>query len=300
VIYFLIVNYHSTPLVGKLINSLPANKNFEYKVVIINNSPDDHTIHSLHSSSVLVFDAQCNLGFGHACNLGLKLIYNENSQAIVWILNPDAYLVDNTLTKVNSFFKLHPEISILGTIIHTPSGELWFAGGRFIPKTGAIAIQDLLATTTADYVTCDWVSGCSLIINLCNFCDIPEFDPAYFLYYEDFDFCRRYANKGHLVAVTKQFGVFHQPSSITNRYVFRKIKHSTYSYLFTLERYTNKLLLSVRLIRLFGYALILVPVKPQVAFGKLVGILAYFKSRLFESTLPKNVRLRLFSTIPRA
>ncbi len=279
-IYFLTINYYSTTLVTKLISSLPVIKNVDYKTVIINNSPDDDSIDSLKSENVLIFDAGNNLGFGNACNLGLKLIYAEDPQAIVWIINPDAYLVENILNKVNSFFESYPEISILGTIVYTPTGEVWFAGGCFIPTTGAIVTQDLLTNTDADYVACDWVSGCSLLVNLRNFRECPQFDPAYFLYYEDFDFCRRYANQGHLIAVTNQFGVRHQPSSITNKYIFRKFKHSTYSYLFSLDRYTNKLVTLPRFIRLISYAIILIAVKPQVAFGKFYGVLLYLKYKL--------------------
>jgi N-acetylglucosaminyl-diphospho-decaprenol L-rhamnosyltransferase len=202
VIYFLTINYYSTPLVTKLISSLPDNQRFEYKILIINNSPDDNSIYQLKNQSVLIFDATHNLGFGHACNVGLKWIYEQEPQGIVWIINPDAYLSENPLDKVCSFFESNPEISILGTIIHTPIGEIWFAGGCFNPASGAIATQDLLTNIETEYVTCDWVSGCSLIINLRKFDNLPQFDRAYFLYYEDFDLCRRYANQGHTIAVT--------------------------------------------------------------------------------------------------
>lgn len=279
-IYFLTINYYSTHLVAKLINSLPTTKNIEYKTVIINNSPEDNSIYHLKTESVLIFNAGHNLGFGSACNLGINWIYTQDPQAIIWIINPDAYLLENTLDKVNSFFELHPEISILGTIVHTPAHLVWFAGGRFRRATGGILIQDLLTNTDEKYVVCDWVSGCSLIINLRKFRDCPQFDPAYFLYYEDFDFCRRYAKQGYLIAVTKQFGVLHQPSSITNKYVFLKIKHSTYSYLLSLEKYTNKVVFILRLTRLICYALILIFVKPLVAFGKLDGVLFYWRRLL--------------------
>jgi N-acetylglucosaminyl-diphospho-decaprenol L-rhamnosyltransferase len=280
VIYFLIINYYSTALVKKLISSLPDKKHGEYKIIIINNSPSDRSIEQLKNETVLIFDATHNLGFGHACNVGLQWIYEQDPQGIVWIINPDAYLSENSLDRVCSFFKSNPEISILGTIIHIPTGEIWFAGGCFTPKTGTISTQDLLTNTDTEYVNCDWVSGCSLIVNLRKFENIPQFDLAYFLYYEDFDLCRRYANQGHIIAVTKQFGVVHQPSSITNKYVFRKIKHSTYSYLITLEKYTNHFILMFRLIRLFTYAFVLVFVKPQVALGKFVGVFMYLKRSL--------------------
>ncbi|MEL7242335.1 MAG: glycosyltransferase family 2 protein [Cyanobacteria bacterium J06643_5] len=276
-IYFLTVNYYSKELIAKLIRSLPVDENVECKTLIVNNSPDDYSIRELKSKSVQVLDAGYNMGFGRACNYGMKWIYSHDSQAVVWLINPDAYLSNNSLEKVNLFFQLYPEISILGTIIHTPKDEIWFAGGSFIPKTGTIKTQDLLTNTESPYIVCDWVSGCSLIVNLRNFYDCPQFDDAYFLYYEDFDFCRRYASQGYLIAVTKDFGVLHQPSSITNRHASQKIRHSTYSYLLTLERYTNEFILITRLVRLFVYALILIFIRPKIAFGKFYGLLMYGK-----------------------
>jgi N-acetylglucosaminyl-diphospho-decaprenol L-rhamnosyltransferase len=282
-IYFLVVNYYSTDLVTKLISSLSAYENNDYEIVIINNSPNDSSIYDLKNDFVFIFNAENNLGFGGACNLGIKLISTRDSQGIVWVINPDAYFIENPLSKIQLFFEVHPEISILGTIIHTPEGKIWFAGGRFIPLTGAIITQDFLTNIDTAYVACDWVSGCSLIINLRQFDDCPQFDSTYFLYYEDFDFCRRYANQGHLIAVTKQFGVLHQPSSITNKYVFRKIKNSTYGYLLSLDRYTNKWILFIRLIRLISYALILLFIKPRVAFGKFAGVSIFLRKAQSET-----------------
>jgi len=280
VIYFLTVNYYSTNLVTKLISSIQASKNISYKIVIINNSPDDFCIHALKSESIVILEAGSNLGFGSACNLGLSWIYAQNTQAIVWLINPDAYIVESSLDKVNPFFEVYPELSILGTIVYTPNDKVWFAGGRFIPLTGTILAHDLLTNSDTAYICCEWVSGCSLLINLQNFRDCPKFDSAYFLYYEDFDFCRRYAKQGHLIVVTKQLSVIHNPSAITNRNIFKKIKHSTYSYLLTLEKYTNTLVLLIRLTRLIAYALILILVKPKVAFGKLYGVLLYLRRSL--------------------
>lgn len=279
-IYFLTINYYSSHLVTKLINSIQSSRDFRHKVVIVNNSPEDDSIHHLKSEYVLIIESETNLGFGKGCNLGLNFIYNHDSQAIVWLVNPDAYLLPNSLEKLNLFFDTYPEISILGTIIYTLRREVWFAGGYFIRQTGAILTEYNLATETA-YVSCDWVSGCSLLINLSNFCECPQFDTAYFLYYEDFDFCRRYASLGHLIGVTKELGVIHQPSTITDRNIFKKMECSTYSYLLTLEKYTNKLVLLLRLTRLIAYALILIIVKPKVGFGKLYGVLVYLRRSRF-------------------
>ena len=274
-IYLLTVNYYSSNLVAKLISSQSVSPNVECKTLIINNSPEDNSIYQLKSESVFILESGENLGFGVACNLGIKWVFERDPQALIWLINPDAYFVENNLDKIQPFFEKYPQISILGTIVHDPKGEIWFSGGRFIPQTGTIVHEDLLTNTDATYVPCDWISGCSLIINLRKFCDCPYFDPAYFLYYEDFDFCRRYAQQEHLIAITKEFGIIHQPSSITNRNIFRKIKHSTYSYLLTQERYTNNVILTIRLSRTIIHALLLMFVKPKLSLGKFVGVLNY-------------------------
>ncbi|MEH2069900.1 MAG: glycosyltransferase [Nostoc sp.] len=278
-IYFLIVNYYSTNLILKLIDSIQKITNVNYKVIIINNSSDDHSIDNLKTESILIFDAETNLGFGCACNLGLKWIYIQDPQAYVWIINPDTYLIENTLHKVKPFFELYPEISILGTLIYTPTGKVWFAGGRFIAKTGAIITQKKLTDIDLGYVNCDWVSGCSLVVNLNNFTECPNFDSAYFLYYEDVDFCLRYGNQGHIVAITKNFSIVHEPSSITNRNIFNKIRNSTYSYLLTLDKYTNKSIFEIRLIFQIFKAILAIVLKPKAALGKIYGIHDYITKK---------------------
>ncbi len=133
---------------------------------------------------------------------------------------------------------------------------------------------------TEELIPCDWVSGCSLLINLRHFSFCPQFDPAYFLYYEDFDFCRRYVSQGHELAITRQLAIIHEPSSITNRNITKKMQHSTYSYLLTLQKYTNPLIFLLRFLRLSLNTLLILPFKPQVAFGKLAGVFSYLKGRI--------------------
>jgi GT2 family glycosyltransferase len=275
VIYFLTVNYYCENLISKLINSIQKTSNIDYKVIIINNSPEDRSIDNLKTESVLIFDAGANLGFGCACNLGLKWIYIQDPQAYVWIINPDAYFTENTLDKIQPFFELHPEISILGTFISTPKSQVWFAGGRFIPTNGAIITEKKVKNIDADYVNCDWISGCSLILNLKNFSECPYFDSDYFLYYEDVDFCLRYKNQGHVIGINNNFLVCHEVSSITNRNIFKKFRNATYSYLLTMDKHTNKFIFTIRLIFQIFKSILVILIKPKAGLGKFYGICDY-------------------------
>jgi N-acetylglucosaminyl-diphospho-decaprenol L-rhamnosyltransferase len=281
VIYFVTVNYYSGLLISQLINSLPLTSDDKYyKLIIVNNSSDDKSIENFASKNILILDAGSNIGFGSACNLAVKFIFYQDKNAIIWLINPDTYFVDSSYSQAQYLLNKHPKISILGTIIRTPLNEIWFAGGHFYKLTGTVSTVDLLTNSDTDYVDCDWISGCSLIINLRNFSECPLFDTNYFLYYEDFDFCQRYALEKHKIAITKKINVVHQPSSITNKYIQQKIKHSTYSYLLTLERYTNILVFMIRFIKLVLFASILIFIKPQIALGKFHAIFLYWRDRI--------------------
>jgi N-acetylglucosaminyl-diphospho-decaprenol L-rhamnosyltransferase len=289
VIYFVVVNYYSSDLIQKLIASLPQNQDVSYQVIIVNNSTDDNLLinqpplmkgKAENDYPIVILDAQENLGFGKACNLALNWIYQKNSEALVWLINPDAYLGEtNSLNIAQEFFITYPEVSILGTTVYEESGQVWFGGGNFIKEKGAITANHFLSSESENipYIEQPWVTGCSLLIALKNFREIPQFDPDYFLYYEDFDFCQRYKKQGHIIALTKQIRVIHQPSSITSRNQDLKIQHSIYSYLLSLEKHCNNRVLWYRFLLILLTSLITLPLQGKISLSKLKGIWLFWK-----------------------
>lgn len=275
-IYFVTVNYYSTDAIAKLIKSIHAYGSVDYKFIIVNNSANDAAIQQLKTDKIIILEAGENLGFGRGCNRGLNWIYSKDPQAIVWLINPDAYFIDNSLQQAKLFLSTYAEISILGTIVCEPKGKIWFNGGEFMPKNGEIIAKEILNDEPEKaYMHTQWVTGCSLLINLKQFPDCPQFDPDYFLYYEDCDFCLRYAKQGHIIAMTDQIKVIHQPSSITNRNINLKIQHSIYSYLLTLEKHTSHLVLMYRFVKITLSALILLPFQRKIAMSEIKGVWKY-------------------------
>lgn len=279
VIYFITVNYYSSKLIKNLLESLEKQSKIPYQLVIVNNSPDDSEIEECDREKTVILPAKENLGFGKGCNLGMQWVYEQNPEAIVWLINPDTLMLTNSLEKVPEFFTHHPEVSILGTMVYEPSGDIWFGGGQFNRKIGSIMIADnlFLPAPNAEYLPCDWVTGCSCLINLKKFNNCPGFDSEYFLYYEDFDFCQRYAREGHVIAMTNHLAVFHQPSEVTNKNLFHKYYHSTYSYLLTIKKYCHPVVYWFRLVRLALNGLWLLMRDRPVGWGKIKGILSYLK-----------------------
>ena len=290
VLYFLIVNYNSSELIRRLVASLGVYSPGKYKILIINNSPDDREILKLRTEEITIIAAQDNLGFGKACNLGLNWIYTQNKRAIVWLINPDAYfnsaLIDSDTGKspasaAIAFFTQHPQISILGTIVYNRAGEITSAGGTFTPGTAALAtLNSLPKDLKSDYFNTDWVSGCSLLLNLTNFAQCPHFDPRYFLYYEDLDFCLRYGQQGYKIAVTPLLKVFHDTSAISDRNLLVKYQHITKSYLIHVEKHGSLATFVLTNLRMFLNTMRLLILKPEQGLGKLIGIYIYWQTRL--------------------
>lgn len=290
-LYFLVINYNSSELITRLINSFNADHQENYQLVIVNNSVDDRKIFSLQNDKIKVISAPENLGFGRGCNLGFNWINAQDKQAIIWLINPDAYFNVDQINREQSiikdaiaFFVKYPQISILGTTVSNSQGEITSAGGTFNWDTAALSIiTSLPENIREDYQSTDWVSGCSLLINLANFEECPSFDPRYFLYYEDLDFCLRYSQQGHQIAVTSLIKVNHDTSSITDRNLRKKYQYITQSYLIHIEKYGTLQIFILTNIRMYLNTIRLILAKPQQGTGKLIGICNYWKTRLIKT-----------------
>ena len=99
IIYFLTVNYFSSALIERLLNSIrsTAPQTIAWKLVIVNNSPDDHQVKNLSIENVIVLEAKENRGFGSGCNLGINWIAQQSPEGIIWLINPDTYLLRDSL-----------------------------------------------------------------------------------------------------------------------------------------------------------------------------------------------------------
>lgn len=284
-IYFLTVNYHSTTLVRQLLASLPFKEYPSLKLVIVNNSPEDIAINNLSQNvpEIRVIPARKNLGFGSGCNLGIKQIYHQDSQALVWLINPDAVLENHAIEYIRGCLYSNPNIAILGTRIQDSLGNLWFSEGQFNPWIGSLKHQFPVTETSntgVNILPSRWVSGCSLILNLAQFATCPQFDPNYFLYYEDNELCERYYRQGYQIAVTEAILVTHQVSAISDQNKPLKILHATYSKLYFLSQYGTWLAVGLNLAYFAIKIIQLWRQDRQIAIAHYQGIQKFLQKRL--------------------
>ena len=284
-IHILTVNYFSSLLVAELLESIRDLGDESIEIVIVDNSPNDASLNALSDQyNVTILRPNNNLGFGEGCNVGLRHIHQQDPAAVVWLLNPDTNLLPNATTIIRNALKSPPYPAVLGTCINTQFGQSWFRGGSFNAMLGLIPDGNRRPRRkwVSNASICEpsqWVSGCSMILDLSKFPDVPAFDKTIFLYYEDVDLCLRLAREGHDTYVTNAVLVEHAVSATTAKNPQSMFRHATFSKLYILSKHASRMAVVMNIIY-FTIQPILVPRGLAHLKGRLQGVMDFLNLHL--------------------
>jgi GT2 family glycosyltransferase len=144
-----------------------------------------------------------NLGFAKANNQGIKAARGEN----ILLLNSDTVVLDDCLLKTAEFVKSRPDAGIIGCKVlnkdrtlqyscwHTPTvltEALVFTKNvikNFWDPLTHFKIMKYWDHASVKEVNC--LSGCFFWVKKDCFERFGNLDEGFFMYYEDFEFCRR-------------------------------------------------------------------------------------------------------------
>lgn len=295
-LFFLTVNYYTATEIAQLLASLAAQGEMpDWEFVIVNNSPDDRGLAALAGHNLTILETGENRGFGAACNVGLQWIWARDREATVWSINPDTLIPPGMVAQMQGVVAAYPQVTILGTGIcnRMADGQAYWVRGGFASRSGWIGEYPIDPLDAVDVVDVDpaakaecylgnvvpvaWTSACSMVLQFRNFRTCPDFDPEFFLYYEDFDFCRRYARAGCRVAATDAVWVVHRTSSATGRDPEAKRRQEIASYLLALEKHYPLPWLLYRLLRLAATGLASLLQRSPEGRAKLSGLARYLR-----------------------
>jgi len=215
-----IVTYNSVHILSKIISTLSL---FEHVVVV-----DNSTNPSMRVTSQLkeVFpdgafiNAPKNLGYGAGNNLGLDHVKTEYAL----ILNPDVTIDDKNLGAMLKTIQEYPKAMVVGANIFDTRLKKFERSYDWTWKYTGVPNNIGLEGD----VSAMWLFGCCLLFRKSLFENIGRFDERLFMYYEEFDICKRAVEKGCDVILSKNAVVFHesQSSSIESlRVYFIKTLH---------------------------------------------------------------------------
>ena len=207
----LVVNFHAYEELDRCLASLAGDPQFDGEVVVVDHESRAASIESLRSRhpDVRFFPTDRNPGFASGVNAAAR----HAAGRYLLLLNPDATVQPGAALALREYLETHPDVGIVGARVLDPDGRVQRSARRFpTPLTGLfgrtslmtrlwpgnpLSRRDLPADEQTDGpLAVDWVAGSCLMVRREAFDRVRGFDEAFFLYWEDADFCLRVRDAG--------------------------------------------------------------------------------------------------------
>ena len=170
-----------------------------------------------------------NLGFAEGNNKAIKIAESLGVTKFL-LLNNDTVVPSDSLQAILSCQK--DPYELISPLQSDTGGEVTAASGRIVkPWYRPVLGQN-------EYQSKDFLSGYCLLISAKVFQEIGYFDPIYFLYYEDVDFCTRAKKHGFVLKNCVSVKVIHK-ESFSKIPSPEKVYYTLRNNLFFIQRYAG-------------------------------------------------------------
>lgn len=221
----IIVNYNTKDLTKNCIESIKKyTQNINYEIILIDNastdgSKDFFTVYH----DILYLYSEENIGFGRANNLGVKYA----GGTFLFFLNSDTILKDNAIGKMHDFFISHEKelnIGVLGSTLVDENGDP-NGSGNFFPNVKSIITEKFGGlpiirrflkyrvfyppVVEESFYKIDYVLGADMFLKKNLFLEVGQFNPEYFMYYEEAEIQYKIAEKHYKNYIIKDVEIIH-------------------------------------------------------------------------------------------
>jgi N-acetylglucosaminyl-diphospho-decaprenol L-rhamnosyltransferase len=220
-----IVTYNSRPYLGECLETLRAQtKGVEYEVIIVDNASPDRTAAWVRAEHpwVRLIARERNAGLSRAVNDGVAASCGTH----VMVVNPDVRFEMDVLSPLATYLRDHPDVGVVGPRLLNDDGSLQLSCRAFPGYSTALFSRYSLLTRLlpdnpfsrrylmADFDHAserdvDWLSGAALMFPRAAFDAVGGWDPEFFMYSEDVDFCRRVRDAGYRVVYNPVVSLVH-------------------------------------------------------------------------------------------
>lgn len=217
-----IVNYNVCRLVKDCIESIYKFLDcVSFEIIVVDNNSSDGSAEEIRSNypEVKIIQNSHNVGFSEATNQGIM----GSRGNYILLLNPDTYLMDNSICSLYSFVKENIEIVAAPRLLN-PDNSLQYSTWR--DKDLGIMFQETFRIFRSTYHQVEFkspqkvdnVSGAAMLFPRTIIEKVGLFDGNLF-WMEDFDFCYRARKAGEPVYYFPDASIVHigGQSSGTNR-----------------------------------------------------------------------------------
>lgn len=247
-ISFIIVNFNLKKELIDCISSIKKKvKDVNYEIIIVDNS-DNNIFQAekfIKDTKIKIIKSSFNLGYSKGNNYGAKFANGD----YLFILNPDTQIIEGSIKNIINFIEKNKNVGAVspqildsknlvydeqGASILTPKNAFFvysfinklFKKNRFWKKYWGVPWdKDKIKKV-------DVVPGTAFLIKKDLFEKLGGFDPNLFLYFEEFDFCKKLKDKGFNNFISPDLKISHKwgASTIKNNKSINYFKKSRFYY----------------------------------------------------------------------
>ena len=197
----IIVTFNSADHIGACLESVQAQTGVAFEIIVVDNASADSTLEKIKGLKGRVIPSPENLGFGRGNNLG----FASSCGRYIYLLNPDARLPGkNSLADLCRNMDANPSWGMAGTRVLSADGKSESEPATIYP--GQRHVHRDFSKLPGNIA---WVLGASMIIRRELYEKLGGFDPGFFLYSEETDFCLRLRELGFEIGHITEVAVGH-------------------------------------------------------------------------------------------
>jgi hypothetical protein len=211
------VNYRGATDTAACVRSILAST-VPAEIVVVDTTPNDLELQAELGSAgnVILIRASANIGFGRGCNLGIEWALTHTSCEYIFLLNNDTVVHTDAIQLLEDAMNVWPGVGIAApriAFLDNPSA-LWYGGGEIDWRRASaftpgyrLNARAPLAMTERDVT---FATGCALFVRRLAVRKLGGFDPRFFMYEEDTEFCLRARAEGFRIRYVPRSLVLHR------------------------------------------------------------------------------------------
>ena len=211
-IYTIIVSYNGIRWIDKCLKKLKKSNVKTIIIVVDNNSSDETTNYIKENySEVILLEQADNKGFGLANNIGISYALKKNADYF-FLLNQDAYVEENTIEELVRVSENNKNFGIVSPLHLNGKGTL--LDESFLFYTSYTKAKDfisnmILSQNKKEIYELNMVNAAAWLLPKKTIEIIGGFDPMFFLYGEDDNYCQRVRYHKMKIGITPNCNILH-------------------------------------------------------------------------------------------
>ena len=219
----IILSYNSLKFLKKCLRSVLSTEYNNFEVILVDNASTDGSIEYVekkfgHDYRLNIIRNERNLGFAEGNNVGARVARGN----YVVFVNSDTVVDPNWLNELVNVMEENPAIGVCQSkLLSMENPKILDSAGDFIDYYGVMMRRggDCMERDEGQYDTVEEIfsaRGAAMITRRRIINEVGLFDPAFFLTYEDIDFCWRARLRGYKIYFVPKSVVYHAGEAFTS------------------------------------------------------------------------------------